>query len=234
MANYSKMLLEAMGNFDAYKDGEVLSSCKICSEPTRVVKTINSAIGTFKAPCAVECFCDRTVKKKADTDTILFKAGIPQRFIHAKSNFIPESFSAYLFGDVRTGKTTAACSVARLAVESGKSVRFIVMSDVRNHEFADKDKGMSFKADLKLPDVLIIDDLGKSETSEWAVSLLFEVINDRYNSMKDVLITSNYSLGSLTRVLSEKGAPKTAEAITRRIQDTCKPYRFGQWVVNGH
>lgn len=43
------------------------------------------------------------------------------------------------------------------------------------------------------PNLLVIDDLGKENQTLWAVSMIYMAIDDRYNTRKPVVVTSNHS-----------------------------------------
>jgi DNA replication protein DnaC len=40
-------------------------------------------------------------------------------------------------------------------------------------------------------DVLVLDDLGAEKSSEWTLSMLYHVINERYNTQSTTIITTN-------------------------------------------
>ena len=44
---------------------------------------------------------------------------------------------------------------------------------------------------LKTVELLVLDDLGAEKSSEWTKSVLFEIIDYRYNEMLPILITTN-------------------------------------------
>lgn len=68
----------------------------------------------------------------------------------------------------------------------------------------------------KIRSVLIIDDLGAENTTEFAKSVLFDIIDYRYdnNDKFQTIITSNVSLNELSKVYSDR--------TTSRISGMCK------------
>jgi DNA replication protein DnaC len=58
-------------------------------------------------------------------------------------------------------------------------------------------------------DVLLLDDLGSSKPSPWALETVGHVLNSRYNERKITLLTTNY-LDSGANTLSSGGSPSTA------------------------
>lgn len=57
----------------------------------------------------------------------------------------------------------------------------------------------------KTVDLLIIDDLGKEQCSDWSMSTLYSILNDRYEDMKPVIVTTNYGAEDLIRALTPRG-----------------------------
>ena len=69
-------------------------------------------------------------------------------------------------------------------------------------------------------DLLIIDDLGKEQCSDWAMSTLYTILNDRYEDMKPVIITTNYGAEQLAEALVPKGHDDTKiMAIISRLKE---------------
>ena len=62
--------------------------------------------------------------------------------------------------------------------------------------------------------VLFIDDLGAENASDWAVSVMFLLIDRRYNNELQTLITSNYSLNGLASRLDDRISSRIAELCT--------------------
>ena len=72
----------------------------------------------------------------------------------------------------------------------------------------------------KTVDLLIVDDLGKEQCTEWSVSTLYSILNDRYEDMKPTIITTNYNADELVRALTPKGGDGTkARAIISRLRE---------------
>ena len=76
-------------------------------------------------------------------------------------------------------------------------------------------------------DVLVLDDLGKEDATEWSVGTVFSVLDARYEDMRPTIVTSNYAPGALADRLARRGERVTAEAIASRISQTCRPVYLG-------
>ena len=73
----------------------------------------------------------------------------------------------------------------------------------------------------KAVDLLIIDDLGKEQCSDWSMSTLYAIMNDRYEDMKPTIVTTNYNAEDLTDALTPKGYDNTKiVAIISRLKET--------------
>ena len=71
-------------------------------------------------------------------------------------------------------------------------------------------------------DMLVIDDLGKQKVSEWYLSMLFAIVDERDKRNKPTLYTSQYSLDKMKEIWA-KANPETAEAIASRIEGNNTP-----------
>ena len=64
-----------------------------------------------------------------------------------------------------------------------------------------------------------MDEAGEGDGSQWGVSKLFEIINDRYNNMLPTIICSNYNLPELMHVWGVDGVK--AQRIASRLNEMC-------------
>lgn len=71
--------------------------------------------------------------------------------------------------------------------------------------------------------LLIIDDLGKEQATEWAIAKIYAIINARYEALMPTIITTNYSEADLIKRLTPKetGDPTTADATIDRLREMC-------------
>ena len=83
--------------------------------------------------------------------------------------------------------------------------------------------------------LLIIDDIGSEQPTEWGSSKIFEIINTRYEGYMPTVITTNYSSSALKARMTPSGQDgKNAEKTLDRLQEVSvglimdwKSYRAG-------
>ena len=167
-------------------------------------------------------------KRKKRLDSMLRKAGIPERYLEAEHEMAQSMADSvalgkgyYIDGPQGTGKTHLAYSVARICIGRGIRTACIsstaLMEAYRNRSKDDADLTRRLMA-CKL---LVIDDLGKESPTQYACERLFEIIDTRYNYMRPVIVTSNYSRGEIARKLTEGDVGKSIASrlseMTQRI-----------------
>lgn len=128
--------------------------------------------------------------------------------------------SLVLTGGTGTGKTRLACTVANTIIpEHMASVCFGTVSSVtrtvratyaRNSERTEAQA----IADLLVPDLLIIDEVGASHGSDHELGLLFEIINRRYEHLRPMIVVSNLNADDLRKLLGQRVMDRFDECAT--------------------
>ena len=140
-----------------------------------------------------------------------------------------------LYGEPGRGKTLLASIIAQEYLKAGKTVLFgdtpslledLIQSYSKTSKISLEEKMESImKADL-----LILDDLGTEKATEWSVTRLYLIINDRYNANKPLIVTSNYRSGELAEKMNKpKDAAEgvTGSRIVSRLVEMCKAVKIG-------
>lgn len=127
-----------------------------------------------------------------------------------------------LMGPVGTGKTSAAIAVLQYGLQRDYGGLFIGMSSLLDTIFTTKERNreewVEFERRLRETTLLIIDDLGTERPEGWVQIKLDSIINERYNRMKPVIVTTN---------LDAKGLKNTyTERIIDRLRQTNKILAF--------
>ncbi|MBQ3329455.1 MAG: ATP-binding protein, partial [Eggerthellaceae bacterium] len=183
----------------------------------------------------------RRAEEEAEMARKVASSGIGKRFRDARTS-IPaaisflESFGEnrgrglYIRGGTGAGKTTAACAVARALIYSGYRVRVtttLAMLDAIRDGYDSGARGASAIGTWTCCDLLVLDDLGKENANSWAMTTLFQVVNERYEAMLPTIFTSQYRIEEIERRMSRSGEQETAAAIASRIRETCDSVDIG-------
>lgn len=133
----------------------------------------------------------------------------------------------YIEGTNGTGKTHLAIAIATVLIHKGIPVicktSIDLLSDIKS---AYERRDVSEKEILdcyRTVDLLIIDDLGKEQVTPWSISILYSILNDRYEEERPVIITTNYNEDMLLKRLTpDRGDSSNARAIISRLRECTK------------
>jgi len=211
MCNGLGSVLVPQGEVTATAPCDCVQPCPRCKGTGFVAQS-----AAFRAP-RVRCAC-RVAQARADA---IDAVGIPAR--HATSSLasyhpqdmrqtaimgqVHSYISEYeagepnrgvvLFGPVGVGKTHLLVAMLRsLVAEKGVRARFVEFSHLLADLKAGFDRGQGTAALIDpLVDVelLGIDELGKGRATEFEETVIDEIISRRYNAMRPVLATTNFS-----------------------------------------
>jgi DNA replication protein DnaC len=130
-------------------------------------------------------------------------------------------------GDVGAGKTFLAAAVANELLNQGIQAQFLVVPDFLDdlrtallHNTGDSrepDDVALFRS-VRQEEVLILDDLGAHNYTEWTCNKLYSLLNYRLNYQLPVIITTNLKMSELDEYLGER--------TTSRIVQMCRIYRL--------
>ena len=107
----------------------------------------------------------------------------------------------YFYGGAGTGKTFLASLVAREYALQSKSLVFgdvpLLLSELKR-TFNDRTLSTEGLLDRYCQSkLLVLDDLGAEQITDWSVDILYQIINSRYNNEKPIIITSNLDFKDL-------------------------------------
>lgn len=126
----------------------------------------------------------------------------------------------YIHGPSGCGKTVLAAELTtswagRMWIENKDgygSIRFLsvpnLLQDIKQTFKPDSTTSEhSLIQDLSTASWVVLDDLGVEKTTDWVLQTLYIIINNRYESMKSTIFTSNLSLDDLARRLGDDRIP---------------------------
>ena len=103
-----------------------------------------------------------------------------------------------LQGGFGVGKTHLAASIANEAAEQGIPTLFLTVPDLLDElraTFSDQETTFQQRFDeIRTAPLIILDDFGTQNATEWAREKLFQILNHRYTNRLSVVITTNLAL----------------------------------------
>ena len=140
-----------------------------------------------------------------------------QRYCEVADAVLRNGTGIFLFGTNGTGKTRLTACMGNELMQNNYTVLFTNFAEISKRVFKDDD----FIEKLAKIEFLFIDDFGTEKVTKgsedmWLQEKVFEVINKRYNEIKPIIFSSNYSLKEL---IEDRGvAKKTID----RIAEMCE------------
>jgi len=136
------------------------------------------------------------------------------------------------------GKTHIAAAIANYLLNQGTDVIFMTernlfgkiqetygnnMKNSRYSTYDDQQTESQIRHIYETVPLLIIDDLGVEKPSEWTLSMLYTIINERYDRALPTIITTKYDTVNLIKKLTPIGSDTSiAESIVDRLMEMCK------------
>ena len=128
----------------------------------------------------------------------------------------------YISGANGLGKTHLAYGIARGIAEQEHTVicktAVDIMMDFRSVMDGElNDTEYEIMRTYAGCDLLIIDDLGKQQITDWSLAQLFGIIDARYRRRRPVIVTTNYADTRLIARLALRSDSETASSIVSRL-----------------
>ncbi|MGI5873170.1 MAG: ATP-binding protein [Bacillota bacterium] len=126
-------------------------------------------------------------------------------------------------GAVGSGKTFLAAAIANALIEAGVDVDFTVVPDFLDRlreSFGDdsEESESDLMNEVKRVPVLILDDLGAHNYTDWSIKTIFAILNYRVNYEKPTIVTTNLERRDIEELLGSR--------IYSRLMEACRFFRL--------
>lgn len=130
----------------------------------------------------------------------------------------------YFCGGCGIGKTHLATGIAQALIEQEYRVicqpSVNLLADIKaTYDMTGECSEYDLLRAYLRADLLVIDDLGKEAITDWSLSMLYTIINMRYEDRRPIVITTNYDDTQLIDRMARKGDRVTAESIVSRLHE---------------
>jgi DNA replication protein DnaC len=213
--------------------GEVAVPCP-CTQHKSIKRLLkDSCLPERLLYCTLENFNFQYYSKcSRDTEIGISYYDLARLAYQATENFInnfaknPNADGILFTGQVGSGKTFLACCIANALLKKGKPILFAVVPDLLDqirstYDFA-RNSEVITEFDIldkaKQAPLLILDDLGVHNYTEWTKNKIYSILNYRLNQRLPVIVTTNIIPEELEQYLGER--------TTSRLLEMCKPYRL--------
>jgi DNA replication protein DnaC len=118
-----------------------------------------------------------------------------------------------LCGKLGTGKTHLALSIAAEVVKTGVECRYINLLDLIRWVRSTWKDGNEYRVlnELSNYGLLIIDEIGVQNGTENEKTILFDIINSRYENMLPTIIISNLAIEEISQLISERSVDRITD-----------------------
>ena len=233
-----------------YRGADGLLYCGKCHTPKQCLVTVFGRI--MKVPCMCQCRTEADEQQKAADAAqyarrqIRDRGGIAsayrfdaadmtqemekcRRYAERWEEARQENIGLLLWGGVGTGKTFAAHCICNALIDQEEPVSVFAtsLSRVLNSGF---DKTEVIERVRRTP-LVVFDDLGAERGSDYALEIVFMLVDERYRAKKPMIVTSNVTMDEMKKPKIK--LPNGAEIpdirrkrIYDRVLEMCVPVYF--------
>lgn len=132
----------------------------------------------------------------------------------------------FMIGGYGTGKTHLAAAIANHLLRDGTAVICMTMIDLlarikETYDRSDATEAQVMRLYAEVP-LLIIDDLGSEQPTEWGSTTIFSIINSRYEGYMPTIVTTNCGADELVQRMTPRDASDhNAKKTVDRLREMC-------------
>ena len=170
-----------------------------------------------------EKFASSTFDTVSVTDDNRRQLKVCKRYAEKFDDMLKRNQGLLLYGDVGTGKTLFACCIGNYLMENLTTVFATSLIKVlqKAKSFRDDDDEDEYIRRMNSADLLILDDLGAERSTDYALEIVYNVIDARYRDGKPMIVTTNLSLQDMRETTDLR-----YKRIYDRIFEICYPLEF--------
>lgn len=147
--------------------------------------------------------------QKINDDKFTPRRNIENIIEYLKGDFIPnfgkKDDNILFYGNSGTGKTFLSCCVAKELLDDGYLVVYRTMDElIRNLREVKFEKNIELENILLNCDLLIIDDLGSEQVTDFSTTEFFNLLNKKLLKKKKLLISTNLPLLGISKLYTER------------------------------
>lgn len=198
---------------------QIIARQKVKRERANYLMSKSGLKRRFQSRTFPNFICDTAEKKRCWE--------VAKEYADNFERYAKEGIGLYIEGPNGTGKTHLAAAITLQLIKEGIPVVFKtsgdMLADIKDSFRSSETNEGQVMQIYKDVDLLVIDDLGKEQCSDWSVSTLYSILNERYEDMKPTIITTNYNTNNLARALTPRGSdPLKITAIISRLKEVSK------------
>jgi DNA replication protein DnaC len=177
--------------------------------------------------------------KNCTFDNFVPREGVMTALSYSKSysknisENIKNGYGILFLGEVGTGKSHLSAAISNVALDNEFTVIYEVITDllckIRSTYSSEDAKHKETNEQALLDslcccDLLVLDDIGTEKTSPWTETIIYTIVNKRYNLKKPTIVSTNLSLKELSKKIGVRTMDRLIE-MNKMIELNCESYR---------
>ncbi len=171
--------------------------CRLTNEMAAAELNANAPLAKSRFDnFSLKCYSDKTTENSAASPLEIMKNNFEycKRFTE---EFDGKGSGILMIGGTGLGKTHLSLAIANVLIEKGFCVVYASVPELirriksqfgKDNNDGEDDSTVSLATSC---DLLILDDLGAENSTEWCVSMLYEIINTRQNRRLPIIVSTN-------------------------------------------